>query len=269
MRVSEELFVVYLTAAMLLAWTRWAPVGRRRAIVVLALIDLAAVGATAWLPGLRQSAVRDWMPPVHLLVAYRLSGWFFRAPDPHLEAWLMRTDAWVFDRLGFAGFVRHCPRVGLELLEAAYASVYALVPAGFLVARLSSRGLDVDRYWTMVVAPILVAYAMLPWLQSRTPLALQDHTDIETRALVVRRFNVFIARRASIVVCTVPSGHAAGSAAIALALLAVSPAAAVVVAILATGIGVGSVIGRYHFAIDVVGGAALALAAWLLLRGCF
>jgi ammonia channel protein AmtB len=81
---------------------------------------------------------------------------------------------------------------------------------------------------------MLASYAMLPWLQSRTPFAIGSHTDIATRNLVVRRFNQLIARRASIEVCTIPSGHAAGSVAIALALGAVSPLAAAVVCVLAT-----------------------------------
>jgi membrane-associated phospholipid phosphatase len=257
------LLVVYLAAAIALAWTRWAPPGRRRAIALLALLDLTAVCAGAWVPGFRESSMRDWVPPLHLFVAYRLSGWFFRAPDRGLERWLVWTDAWVFDRLGLDGFVRRSPRIVLEVLEGMYASVYALVPAGFLIARLSP-GLDVDRYWTVVLAPMLAAYAMLPWLQSRTPLALGDHAAITTRPLQARRLNVFIARNASIQVCTIPSGHAAGSVATALALTAVSPWAAAVMAVFAAGIGMASVTGRYHFAVDIASGAGLAVAVWIV-----
>jgi membrane-associated phospholipid phosphatase len=269
LRVSEGLFVVYLATAIVLAWTRLAPRGRRRAIVIVAVVDLIAlVGIAAW-PAVRDSAVRDWMPPLHLLVAYRLSGWFFRWPDWRLEAWLLRTDAWVFSRAGLSGFVRRGPRIVLEILEATYASVYALVPIGFLIARLTAHDLDVDRYWTIVAAPVLGAFAMLPWLQSRTPLALGDHIEIETRNLLVRPLNLLIARRASIHVCTIPSGHAAGSTAVALALITVSPWAAVIMAIVAAGIGIGSVTGRYHFAIDVVAGAGLAVLAWLVVATSF
>jgi membrane-associated phospholipid phosphatase len=252
-----------------LAGTPLAPPVRRRRIVVVAVLDLAAICAVAWLPGIQGSWVRNWLPPVHLLVAYRLSGWFFRAPDTRLEAWLLGTDAWVFDRAGLAAFVRRSPRILLEILEQMYASIYVLVPIGFLIARLSSRSLDVDRYWTTVLTPMLVAYALLPWLQSRTPLALGDHTDIDQRKLLVRRLNLQIARRASIQVCTIPSGHAAGAVAIALALAAVSSWAAAIVAVLAAGIGLGSVTGRYHFAIDVIAGAGLAVVAWLIVGAVF
>jgi len=202
-------------------------------------------------------------------VAYRLSGWFFRAPDRRLETWLSRTDDWVFDRAGFGAFVRRGPRILFELLEAIYSSVYVLVPAGFLIAKLVAPNLDADRYWTIVIAPMLASYAMLPWLQSRTPFAIGSHTDIATRNLGVRRFNQLIARRASIEVCTIPSGHAAGSVAIALALGAVSPLAAAVVCVLAAGIAPGSIIGRYHFALDVVAGAGVAVATWLLVVEAF
>jgi membrane-associated phospholipid phosphatase len=143
-------------------------------------------------------------------------------------------------------------------LELAYLSVYLLVPLGFALAMAVAPALDVDRYWTIVVAAELGAYALLPWIQTRTPRTLGDHTAIDGRGLIVRRLNLAIGRGASIRVNTMPSGHAAGATAIALAVFEVSPAAGAGVFAVAAAIVAGSVIGRYHFAIDGLLGVLLA-----------
>jgi membrane-associated phospholipid phosphatase len=62
---------------------------------------------------------------------------------------------------------------------------------------------------------------------------------------------------------TFPSGHAAGSLAVGLAVVGALPWTGAVLLLLAAGIGVGCVVGRYHYVVDVVTGAALALGVWL------
>jgi membrane-associated phospholipid phosphatase len=63
---------------------------------------------------------------------------------------------------------------------------------------------------------------------------------------------------------TFPSGHAAGSLAVALAVIGTLPSAGAVLIVLAAAICVACVVGRYHYVIDVVAGAAVALAVWLV-----
>jgi hypothetical protein len=88
---------------------------------------------------------------------------------------------------------------------------------------------------------------------------------IEARRLFSRRLNLLTLRLASIQVNTLPSAHAAGAVATALAVGTVAPAAALGFHLLAAGIVAGSVLGRYHFIVDSVLGIAAAVAAYFLL----
>jgi membrane-associated phospholipid phosphatase len=63
---------------------------------------------------------------------------------------------------------------------------------------------------------------------------------------------------------TFPSGHAAASLAVALGVIGAVPWAGTVLLGLALGICVACVVGRYHYLIDVVAGAAVALILWFV-----
>jgi membrane-associated phospholipid phosphatase len=62
---------------------------------------------------------------------------------------------------------------------------------------------------------------------------------------------------------TFPSGHVAGSLAVALAVAAVMPLAGLLFLLLALSIGLACIVGRYHYVVDVVVGALLAFAIWI------
>jgi hypothetical protein len=233
---------------------------------LLVMLVCAADAAVIWLlagAGDRPWAavVRAWQPALQILVCYWISGALFVRPMPRLEAWLVRTDAAVFSTLRLREAISRAPRALLEALEAAYLLVYPVIPAGFAAALIASPGLDPDGYWSVVVAAELACYAALPWLQSRPPRALGDQPWIDARRVAVRRLNLRILRHGSIQVNTLPSAHAAGAAATALTVAAVSPAAGVLFAAIAAGIVTGSVVGRYHYAIDSLLGIVVALAA--------
>jgi membrane-associated phospholipid phosphatase len=68
---------------------------------------------------------------------------------------------------------------------------------------------------------------------------------------------------ATIRVNTFPSGHVAVSLAIALAVIGAMPLTGVVLLILSATVGVACIVGRYHYVVDVVAGAILALVVWL------
>ena len=72
--------------------------------------------------------------------------------------------------------------------------------------------------------------------------------------------------RASIQVNTLPSGHAAGAVATALAVATVMPDAGAVFLVLALSIAMATVIGRYHYIVDSVLGIVVAMIASVALR---
>lgn len=264
MRTVEWTVLAYLAyvAGLACVWPLRRPV--RVTVVAVAAADAVLM---LWL-GAQTTAgarvLRDWMPAAHILIGYRLTGPFFSSPMPGLEARLVASDRWWFDTAGLAAFTRRAPRLILELLELAYASAYVMVPLGFALVIRSRAPVDADRYWTPVAAAALVCYGMLPWIRARTPDALGAHTDINARALSLRRLNRGIQRYGSVRVATIPSGHSAAAVATALMAGAGVPGALTPLLVLAAVIAVASVIGRYHYAADALLGAAVGVAAVLL-----
>ena len=203
------------------------------------------------------------VPGALLLGGYWLSGFFFRAPQAWLEGWLLDTDARVFRALGIDKALRHAPMWVLETLEASYAADYVVVGAGAIIAAFA--GLEaVSYYWTLVLAAELACYAALPWLRSRPPRALEGPGIVAERAPRLRRLNVAILDRASVQANTLPSGHVAGAVAAALAVWPVDATAGAALMVLAVLIATAAAVCRYHYVIDCVTGAAVAVVAWVI-----
>jgi len=150
------------------------------------------------------------------------------------------------------------------LLEFAYLFCYPMIPAGFLCLYIAGFDREADRFWTAVLLAVFSCYGVLPWLPTRPPRMIEQHSPnprSPTKAL-----NLQILNHASIQLNTFPSGHAAAAVATALAVGARLPSAGVAFGLLALGISVGSVVGRYHYAADTLSGALVGILAFLISR---
>lgn len=117
-------------------------------------------------------------------------------------------------------------------------------------------------FWTVILVTDYVCFAMLPWIQTRPPRALEPDDPWRSS---LRRFNLCLLGTASIRVNTFPSGHAAEALAAAL-LVSNAPYAVVVWMLFNTlAVSMGAVLGRYHNAADAFAGWLVALAVWLVL----
>jgi membrane-associated phospholipid phosphatase len=256
-RTSELVAAAYAAyIAIVAARPKWP--GRQRAIawigsgaILLSVVWLATARQTPWI-----ALARDWAPALYILVGYYAAGALFVGPSPAFEGWLGRCDrrvlgVWRPERLS----------AGLRAaFETCYAGTFLMIPAGFAVLVAGGRRADADRYWTIVALAELVAFGVLPWLPSRPPWIVEVGDGSEPSA--IRRLALGWVRRTSHCANTFPSGHTAGSLAIALAVATVMPAAGLVLLAIALGIAIGCVTGRYHYVIDVLAGAVLALLAW-------
>ena len=74
--------------------------------------------------------------------------------------------------------------------------------------------------------------------------------------------NLAILRTSSNQVNTLPEWHVAAALAVVLDVLASAPAAGVAFLAIAAAIALSTVVGRYHYAVDSLAGAAVALASW-------
>jgi membrane-associated phospholipid phosphatase len=253
---AAVVFFVY-TAALAVAM-RGLPASRRRTAIWAAaggLLTTAVAAQTA--PG---SFLHDWLlPPAVLLIAYWASGALFVAPMPRIERVLLgldrtlRVTEW---RSGMASWVAD----GLEL---AYAGVYVLIPIALGLHVLFSARPDPDRFWTVILLIDFVCFAVLPWVQTRPPRALEAEPS---RPSAMRSFNLRLLGATSIHVNTFPSGHAAE--ALAAALLVLDAPAPLVVLMFAAALAVsaGAVLGRYHYTLDAVTGWMVAMAVYAVVR---
>jgi membrane-associated phospholipid phosphatase len=257
LRINEAVGIVYF--AYLAAAALVVPLPGARRLLVWAVAPLAigleltaARGHLDWL----WRDLRDWLPALVILIGYFATGAFFVKPSARLESWLKGWD----DRLiGGARFER-LPAVLRLYLDVVYVSCFLMIPAGFGVLLWAGGAALTDRFWTLVLLAEFVAFGTLPWLQARPPWAIEGRRAAD--ATTVRRFSLFWVKETSIRANTFPSGHASASLAVALGLAPAAPWAAVAFGVVAVSIAVGSVVGRFHYAIDAITGLLLAVAIW-------
>ena len=256
MRCSEWLALGYFSYLVVAAWIRTLPRGRGMQVMGGSLIMCAGV----WIGARTGSAAsRDWAPLIYVLVGYYLPERLFVRPMPRIERWLMTWDrALLGDPVTrFADW----PGLVRGYLDVVYLFCFALIPAGFATLVLTGHASLADRYWTTVLGAEFSAFATLAIVQTRPPWALDREADVPDRG--IRRVSAALVRRATIGANTFPSGHTAGSLAIALVLLPVVPWAGLAFLLAAASIAVGCVAGRYHYVVDAVAGVAVAIVLWV------
>ena len=138
---------------------------------------------------------------------------------------------------------------------------FLLIPAGLAILLYAGLAALVDRYWMLVMGAEFAAFAPLAFIQTRPPWALERKPELADPA--IHRLASQMVQHLTIRVNTFPSGHAAGSIAVALAIVGALPATGIVLLVLAAAICLACVVGRYHYAVDVAAGAAVALVLWL------
>jgi membrane-associated phospholipid phosphatase len=248
------LYFVYIAVA---CWLPRLSIARRSFLMGA---SAAAGGTVVAIARLEVTWVRDVAPMAYILVGYFLSGYLFASPSLTTEAWLMRWDRRL---LGdpVTRFVAW-PRVLVAALELIYMGCFLLIPAGAALLAFTGHGALIDRYWAMVVGSEFAAFGPLAFVQTRPPWVLERKPQLADET--IHRLATQMVEHVSIGVNTFPSGHAAGSLAVALGVIGTLPWAGTVLLGLALGICVACVVGRYHYLIDVAAGAVVAVAFWLV-----
>jgi hypothetical protein len=267
MRTAELINLVYFFFLIALAWVRPLAASRRAKATALAVTASAIVWGAQFLGRALQplpaSVIRDWLPAPIFLVAYWTAGLFFTAPNEELQDRLMRFDGKILRRLRQYREGAGVPAWAAVWFELAYHLCYPLVPFGLGVLYLLRMGRYSDGFWTIVLPAAYLCDAALPFLQTIPPRMMQAGEEPVLPATKVREFNVWILRRGSIQANTLPSAHVATAFSVSLVLLYLAPWAGVVFLFVSIGIALGAVLGRYHYAVDALLGAALALVSFL------
>lgn len=261
MRIAETIQAGFAIILAVAAWLTPLPDRRRSAVTLLALIAVAAIAlarlASFVLGPTTESILRDWLPVPLTLIPYWQTGQFFLRPNIRLQAWLLESDRRIF-RL--AGDSRTPAWIRLSI-EWAYALCYPLVPVGLAVLYFASLRRYADVFWFNVLVPTYICYALTPFFPALPPRDLESGP----RRSKSRVFNLWILEYGSIHAISFPSAHVASALAVALVLRHYLPIAGYIAIFVAFWISVAAVVGRYHYALDVVLGAVVAIityAAW-------
>ena len=262
MRTSEWVVVAYFLYLLATAAMLRARVGAVLRLGACALPTCVVVVALATAHGFPVVPVlRDWLPGAYVMIGYWATGLLFRGPATALETRLEAWDERLFALLG--PVMARLPSLVRELVEFAYLCCYPLVPAGIAVLYAIGARSRADSFWTVVLTSTFAAYAVLPWAGTRPPRALEG--GVRKADYLFQRVNLVVLARGSIQVNTFPSGHAASACSVALFMTTVPGAPWLEFGLFAVAIGAGAIAGRYHYALDVVAGVGVAVAAFVVL----
>jgi hypothetical protein len=254
--MSGQLAIAYFASLAVLAIVRPLNAATRGRVIAISAVTSAAIYGLSDLTG----AVHDWSPAIILLAAYYMSGLFVVTPSRSIEDWLTSWDRRLLGDPPHA--FESWPRWLLASLDIVYLNTFLTVPAGFALLYLSDYRRLADHFWVIVMGSLLLCYAGTAMIHTRPPRVLE-----RTRERVPRRMRHLAFQavdRFSIGANTIPSGHVAAPLAIGLALMNPLPLAAAVFLVLACVITVACIVGRYHFIVDCVLGAVIALGVWLI-----
>ncbi|MBI4472614.1 MAG: phosphatase PAP2 family protein [Acidobacteria bacterium] len=255
MRIYEWIGVGFFLAYVVLAWTRRLDARRRTTATAFGIVGAASL----LLASFESGAARDWLPALLLPVAYWQTGQFARPIHQALQNRLWQFDQKILQRLAAlrGSSILHWTKSALEL---AYLLCYPFVPCGFAVLYLSGFREHSTQFWNVVLPAAYACYGTFPFFQTLPPRALEE--PMVSSGKGIRALNLAVLRRLSVQANTFPSGHVAASLSVALVLVQHMPYAGAIFLGFALGIAGGAFVGRYHYALDVFIGAALALLSF-------
>jgi membrane-associated phospholipid phosphatase len=268
MRPGDTVTLVALFFLVVVGWLRRISPKQQRQITGLALLGTALIATTLSLSKhfpASAKAVGDWLPCLLLLIVYWQAGRFFGTPNEKLQAWLVE-----FDRRRLGRFLEYWAHkwnttwIG-TYFELAYLFCYALIPIGVGVLYWAKQRSAIDVYWATVLPASYLCYVIVPFAQTLPPRLLHCSENAPDTKQKIRSLNLFILRHASIHLNTFPSAHVASTVGASLVLMRFVPAVGVVFMLVALSIAAGAVVGRYHFALDVILGTMLAVC----IAACF
>jgi membrane-associated phospholipid phosphatase len=266
MRTSEWIQVGFALVLAVAAWFCPLPLRRRWQIAFFAVFAVVAVvfvrSLTLVLTPSQVSAIRDWLPVALMLVPYWQTGRFFLKSNERLQDWLEELDRRWLARLSPS--VARMGRPSRLFMELAYLSCYAIVPAGLGALHLAGMRACTGTYWFVVLVSTYTCYAITPFFPALPPRSIAGDRVIAPASNKGRVVNLWLLQRGSIQAISFPSAHVASTLSASLVLLRFLPVAGAFFLAISLSIAVAAVVDRYHYALDVLLGAAVALAVFLI-----
>jgi len=293
LRFAEKTLLAFFAALLIASFTLSLP-GVTRAVLTILNVTVGCLLVALDKDDLAKEErvvpiIRDWLPALLILVAYRESGLFVK-PDPRhrLDHLFILWDRWMLHSGLVEGQLEACAPWLQHYLELCYLLCYPLVPLGFaalylarrsFAAQCESRGKNLgpdirrpfppvaaifDHFWTTVLLAALFCYAVYPAFPLTPPRVLFNDIPGPPVPPLLRHMNLWILDHLSVQVCVFPSAHAASVTATALAVRAYMPRFGIVFCIVALSVAIATVYGRYHYATDAVAGVLVGIMAFMV-----
>ncbi len=278
LRTAEKLALLFFSYVIVAALIARLSARERLTLVGLNLIAVSLLLALSSLGretrGQFFEKVRDWLPCVLILLAYRESG-LFLTPDPthRLDHLFVRWDWAVLKHRWVVGVLSLASPWLQQYLEICYFLCYPLVPLGLGSLSIAlqygdlgrrSAGEVIDHFWTAVLSALFFCYLIFPLFPLTPPRILFHDLPGPPVDPIFRMMNSWILGQYSVQACIFPSGHVAGVTATALAVRRYLPRVGAVLTVAALSVAAATVYGRYHYAADAVAGALVGIAAVLI-----
>jgi membrane-associated phospholipid phosphatase len=261
--LPEWLSLVFFLFFSALAWVRPLEWTRRLKVTGLGAAGIALL--LALLPLGHYGLVLQRFVPLALMpLAYWQTGLFTAPINESFQAILAAMDRRILGRLEKTRFATENLRRLDVFFEYAYLLVYPMVPSGLAVLYFAGAIERAHEFWTVVLPPAYFCYATLPFLRTLPPRSLEEPHVRNVKQTHIRGFNLIVVRLVTHNSNTFPSGHAAAAVAVALELIGVVPIVGALYLLIAISIMAGAFFGRYHYALDVVVGGAIAAINFLV-----
>jgi hypothetical protein len=269
--VTEWFCLASFCFFILVSWIRPLTARQRWTVFFTGLFNISIVWIGAALnqyyPNGITIAVRNLIPAVLMVLAYWQSGLFYVRPNLRLQDRLLKMDRQIatFASRFFQG--TSIKKWVKSYLEFSYLFCYPMVPLGIAIFYLAGQENHATRFWSYVLPPSFICYAMVSLIQTLPPRVLENPVSADSNGRTgFRTLNMGIIQHASIHINTFPSAHAAASMAVALAVLQFVPIAGWILVCIAISIAVAAAVQRYHYAADVILGNAIAILWCLVLQ---
>jgi len=209
--------------------------------------------------------VRDWLPIIVLLVAFREMELFVPAKyDLVLESGWIKLDQIVLHDWRLRALIERTGTAAPLYFEFCYLLVYGLAvfTLGWIAA-LDNRRL-IDYFWAVYLSGTLSAYALFPFFPSLPPRYAFTLVEPPQVTTWVRTLNLELLRGATIHAGVFPSAHVSSAFSAVWALYFIFPKKhwlAHAMLVYAISVSTATVYGRYHYVADVLAGFAVSLIA--------
>lgn len=260
LRVTEQAASVYFLYVSLLAAILPLPWETRLQVWA---VNLTLRGVLLYVSsGRAPESLRDWLPAPLILLAYKEMGWL---AQPHAD--IARETGWVqWDRLilndwGLKALIESAGPIIPSLLELCYLLVYAMIPVAIALATIYTRD-RVEQLTFPLLITCLVTYGLFPFFPSEPPRTVFPTDLVPTYQTVFRQINWYICGGYGIHTSVFPSGHVSSAIAASVGVYRLMPKrrwAWGTLAAVTIGIFIATIYGRYHYLVDSLAGALVAL----------